>query len=238
VWLQYFLDTFSRVADAVDWIRQTGVQVVPLTDPASGEVPAIHLALDDETGDSAIIEYIDGEVQIHHGREYRVMTNSPVYDQQLELLKQIDAWGGTKPLPGTTAAPDRFARASYFVERLPAPQSQVDAIASMFSVIRNTAQPYRIPDADRPEVSQTIWQVVADLTRRRYVFESTIRPNIVWVDLADVDLSEGSGEAVLDLGSSLAIEGGLAGNVSASFEPRERLRLLTLSDVKAAMAAS
>lgn len=56
VWLQYFLDNFSTVADAAAWISEVDVQVVPLGDPATGEVPAVHLALDDATGDSAIIE--------------------------------------------------------------------------------------------------------------------------------------------------------------------------------------
>ncbi|WP_234980925.1 linear amide C-N hydrolase [Agromyces cerinus] len=231
VWLQYFLDNFETVAESVSWMESTAVQVVQLADPASGEVPAIHLALDDAHGDSAVIEYIDGAVEIHHGPEYRVLTNSPKYDEQLALLEQIDAWGGDKPLPGTTAAPDRFARAAYYVDRLPPPVTQLEAIASMLSVIRNAAQPFRIPDPGKPDASQTIWQVVADLTTKRYVFESTTRPNIVWVDLEDFDFSAGSPELVLDLGSKLAVEGGIAGNVSARFEEGRSLRFLTLADV-------
>lgn len=236
VWLQYFLDNFATVADAVEWIQANRVQVVQLTDPASGEVPAIHLALDDASGDSAIIEYIEGELEIHHGREYRVMTNSPKYDEQLTLLGQVDGFGGSIPLPGTTKATDRFARASYYADKLPTPGSQLEAIASMFSVMRNVAQPFRLPDAGKPDASQTIWQVVADLTRRRYVFESTTRPNIVWVDLADADFGEDSGQLVLDLGSRLAIEGGLAGDITDRFEDRGPLRFLTLGDVRAIRA--
>ena len=43
------------------------------------------------------------------------------------------------------------------------------------------------------------YQLVTDLTNLRYVFESTTRPNIVWVDLPELDFSEGSGEARLNL---------------------------------------
>lgn len=145
VWLQYFLDNFATVDEAAAWINESGVQVVPLGDPATGEVPAVHLALDDAGGDSAIIEYIGGKARVWHDRDYRVMTNSPTYDQQIELLKQVEGFGGDKPLPGTTLAADRFARAAYYVGRLPKPASQVEAIAGMLSVIRNTAQPFRIP---------------------------------------------------------------------------------------------
>ncbi|WP_395309491.1 linear amide C-N hydrolase [Mycobacterium sp. AMU20-3851] len=228
IWLQYFLDNFATVADAVAWIEQTDVQVVQMDDPTGGKPPAIHLALDDATGDSAIIEYIDGKAKVYHGRDYRVMTNSPTFDQQLELVKAFDGLGGSNPLPGSTLASDRFARASYYASRLPRPAGQVEAIAGMFSVIRNAAQPFRIPDPGKPDASQTIWQVVLDLTNKRYVYESTTRPNIVWVDLADLDFAEGSPQLKLDLIGELAVQGGIAGNVSDRFEDKGPMTFLSL----------
>lgn len=39
VWMQHFLDNFASVDEAVTWINETGVQVVPLADPATGLVP-------------------------------------------------------------------------------------------------------------------------------------------------------------------------------------------------------
>ncbi|MEH3131452.1 MAG: linear amide C-N hydrolase [Mycolicibacterium neoaurum] len=228
IWLQYFLDNFATVADAVDWIAETDVQVVQMDDPTGGKPPAIHLALDDATGDSAIIEYIDGKAQVYHDRAYRVMTNSPTFDQQLELVKTFTGLGGTEPLPGSTEAAARFARASYYASRLPQPAGQVDAIAAMLSVIRNAAQPFRVPDPGKPDASQTIWQVVLDLTRKRYVYESTTRPNIVWVDLADLDFSAGSPQLKLDLIGELAVQGGIAGNVSHRFEDKGPMTFLSM----------
>lgn len=229
IWLQYFLDNFATVAEAVAWIAETDVQVVQMADPTGGDPPTIHLALDDATGDSAIIEYVDGQPKVYHSKDFRVMTNSPTYDQQLELVKNFEGLGGTEPLPGSTLASDRFARATYYAGRLPTPSSQVEAIASMFSVIRNAAQPFRIPDPGKPDASQTIWQVVLDLTNKRYVYESTTRPNIVWVDLADLDFSEGSPQLKLDLISELAIEGGIAGNVGGKFADVGPMTFLSLS---------
>lgn len=236
VWLQYFLDNFATVSEAVAWMAETNVQLVPLADPASGEVPAIHLALDDATGDSAIIEYLDGVLEVHHSADYRVMTNSPRYQEQLALLAEIEGFGGDKPLPGTTLASDRFARAAYYSSRLAKPANQLGAIAAMFSVIRNAAQPFRVPDPGKPEASQTIWQVVADLTNRRYVFESNTRPNIVWVDMDDLDFGVSNPERVLNLASTMSLEGGIAGNVSGHFADEGPLRLLTLTAVEQAMA--
>ena len=228
IWLQYFLDNFATVADAVAWIEQTDVQVVQMDDPTGGKPPAIHLALDDASGDSAIIEYIDGRAQVYHDPAYRVMTNSPTFDQQLELVKAFTGLGGSAPLPGSTEAADRFARATYYAGRLPQPAGQVEAIAAMFSVIRNAAQPFRIPDPGKPDASQTIWQVVLDLTNKRYVYESTTRPNIVWVDLADLDFTAGSPQLKLNLIGELAVQGGLAGNVSERFEDTGPMKFLTI----------
>ncbi|PBC42534.1 choloylglycine hydrolase [Rhodococcus sp. ACPA4] len=228
IWLQYFLDNFATVADAAAWIVDSDVQVVPLGDPATGEVPAVHLALDDATGDSAIIEYLDGKATVWHDRDYRVMTNSPSFDKQIELLKEVDGFGGTKPLPGTTLASDRFARAAYYVGRLPEPKSEVEAVAGMFSVIRNAAQPFRIPDPDKPYASQTIWQTVSDLTNKRYVFDSTTRPNVLWVDFDKLDFSVGAQAGKLDLMGDTSLEGGLAGNVSRRFEETPPMQFLTL----------
>ena len=106
VWAQYYLDNFATVADAVEAAKT--VQVVPFRLTHKGdEVDApIHISLADATGDSAIIEILDGKPVIHHGKQYTVMTNSPPYDEQLGLLKQYEGLGGNKPLPGTADADD------------------------------------------------------------------------------------------------------------------------------------
>lgn len=229
IWLQYFLDNFATVADAVAWIDETKVQVVPLGDPATGEVPAVHLALDDATGDSAIVEYVDGGVaSVWHDRSYRVMTNSPTYDKQIDMLREVAGFGGDKPLPGTTVASDRFARAAHYVGHLPQPTSRVEAVAGMFSVIRNAAQPFRVPEPGKPYASQTIWQTVADLTNRQFVFSSTTRPNVLWVNLAELDFSEGSSARKLDLIGDTALEGGLGGNVTSRFTETAPMQFLEL----------
>ncbi|MBC9944606.1 linear amide C-N hydrolase [Leucobacter sp. cx-328] len=218
VWLQYYLDNFKTVAEAVAWTEESQVQIAELMDPVRRTPPSLHLALNDATGDSAIIEYTDGKPKVYHSREYKVMTNSPTYDQQLELVKQYEGLGGDKPIGGTTLATDRFARASYYVERQKQPKTQLESMAAMFSIMRNVAQPFRIPDPGKPDASQTIWQTVLDLTNKRYSFESTTRPNIVWVDFKSLDFSEGLPEMKLDLVGKMALEGGIAGDVSGLFK--------------------
>jgi hypothetical protein len=50
------------------------------------------------------VRYIKGELVTHHGSECKVMTNFPVYEQQIALNACWDLIGGNNLLPGTISA--------------------------------------------------------------------------------------------------------------------------------------
>ena len=155
----------------------------------------------DASGDSAIVEYVKGRQVIHHGRQYQVMTNSPIYDEQLALNTYWKQIGGTTFLPGTNRAADRFARAAFYVDAIPKDENPNRAIASVFSVIRNVSVPYGITTPDQPNISSTRWRTVVDHARKLYFFESALTPNTFWVDLKKMDFSAETGKVrKLDLG--------------------------------------
>ena len=139
----------------------------------------VHLAISDASGDSAIFEYVGGKQVIHHGREFQVMTNSPVYDQQLALNAYWQQIGGTTMLPGTNRAADRFVRASFYINAIPKTADNAEAVASAFSVIRNASVPFGISTPGQPNISSTLWRTVSDHKNRRYYFfESDRSPNV------------------------------------------------------------
>ncbi len=84
-WAQYALDNFATVAEAVAAFEKQPFTIVTNAMPGTQFKATVHLSLSDSSGDSAIIEYINGKQVIHHGRQYQVMTNSPTYDEQLAL---------------------------------------------------------------------------------------------------------------------------------------------------------
>jgi len=71
LWAQYVLDNFATVAEAVENHREEEFVVVSDEIPDEGRFAALHLSISDATGDSAVIEYVDGEVTIHHDRGIR-----------------------------------------------------------------------------------------------------------------------------------------------------------------------
>lgn len=204
-WAQYALDNFATVQEAVDTMRKEPFSIVTDKVPGEERLATLHLSLSDSTGDSAIIEYIDGKQVIHHGRSYQVMTNSPIFEKQLAMEEYWKQIGGTVMLPGTNSAPDRFVRASFYVNAIPKTEDANEAIASTFSVIRNVSVPYGISTPDQPNISSTRWRTVADHKRGLYFFESAMTPNIFWTDLKKIDFSEKTGKVMkLDLGHNQA----------------------------------
>ncbi|MCX5689988.1 MAG: linear amide C-N hydrolase, partial [Planctomycetota bacterium] len=105
-WAQYMLDNFASVAEAVEDARKESYRMVNVMAP-NGVAGNVHLSLSDPSGDSAIFEYIDGKLVIHHGREFQVMTNSTIYERQLALNEYWKEVGGREMLPGTNRAADR-----------------------------------------------------------------------------------------------------------------------------------
>jgi choloylglycine hydrolase len=219
IYLQYILDNFATVAEAVAALRKDAMQIVPVPIPGSEHLPTMHFALSDATGDSAIVEFLDGRTVIHHDRSYQVMANTPVYEKQLALNAYWDEIGGNTFLPGTRKSPDRFVRASFYNKMLPEPKSYLQAVASLFSVIRNASSPFGEADPEKPNISMTMWRVVHDQTNLRLFYESTEAPNVVWVDLKTFDFSEGSGTRSVALDDT-----GLVGDISGRLEPAPALK--------------
>jgi choloylglycine hydrolase len=213
-WAQYFLDNYATVAEAVEAQKTVAFQIDPLILP-NGFPTLVHISLSDKSGDSAVIEYVDGKAQVYHDKRFTVMTNEPTYDKQIENLKQYRTFGGDKPLPGERTPTDRFVRAAYYADGLPRPASREEGAASMFSVIRNVSVPFGKPDPKKPNVSMTIFRTVMDLTGGRYYFESTYAPNVVWVDYGALDFSQGRPEMELQVEKKIF---SLNGNVTSQLE--------------------
>ncbi|RAK27333.1 penicillin amidase [Falsochrobactrum ovis] len=200
-WAQYVLDNFATVDEAVKHLSTNPFTIVTDYVPGENRLATLHLSISDASGDSAIVEYINGEQVIHHNRKYQVMTNSPIFEKQLALHSYWEQIGGTVMLPGTNRASDRFTRAAFYINAVPKSEDPREAIASVFSVIRNASVPFGLTTPDQPNISSTRWRTVADQKNKLYFFESALTPNIFWVDLKQIDFSADKGKVQkLDLG--------------------------------------
>jgi penicillin V acylase-like amidase (Ntn superfamily) len=189
-WTQYALDMFSSVAEAVEGLTTPPYGIVSPVLPG-GHAATGHLALSDATGDSAIFEYLDGDLVVHHGADYTVMTNDPIYDEQLALCSYWDEVGGNAMLPGTERPSDRFVRARYYLNGSTFSGDAVQGIAEVFAIVRNVSVPMIQSTPDKPNVAPTLWRTAVDHRSLTYYWEGTNTPNVFWVELANLDLSTG-----------------------------------------------
>ncbi|WP_455628222.1 linear amide C-N hydrolase [Parabacteroides chinchillae] len=221
IWTQYVLDNFATVDEAV---AELSKQIFRMDAPdlPNGAKSTLHLSISDATGNSAIFEYINGNLIIHEGRECQIMTNSPTYDKQLTLNDYWKQIGGLVMLPGTNRASDRFVRASFYIQALPQTSDFHQAVAGVFSVMRNVSVPLGISVPDQPNIASTRWRTVSDQKNKVYYFESTMSPDIFWINFKDLNFNSGAPVRKLTL-----VNGEIyAGNAAGKFQDNKGLTFL------------
>ena len=218
IWAQYFLDCFATVAEVVE--ESKAIQVLPFKVVHKGQLgeSTIHLTVQDASGDSAVIEILDGKPVIHHGKQYKVVANSPTYDEQLAMMKDYEGFGGNKPVPGGSQSDERFIRGAFYAQMLPEqPASYKAAVSGVMSIMRNMSTPFGMDDPGKPNISATRWRTYADLTNKRYYFEFADMPNVVWVDMDKLNLDEGASTQKFNLDTHSDV----SGHVADMFSPTE-----------------
>ena len=163
-WIQYQLDNFSTVDEVIasnKTVRISNRNAAPL-----------HYLVADAKGDVATIEYIDGKMVSHKGKDvpYPVLTNTP-YSTALEAVKAKGIEGSYND-----NSVDRFATACKMVQQFQQAKTKEDPVDFAFQVLDKIAQG-----------EYTKWRIAYDLTNRTIHFSTTGARK--QVSLADLDFS-------------------------------------------------
>ena len=172
----------ASVAEVVARVEDVRV----FSTPVRGFELGCHVAVEDASGDSAILEpEADGgrpRILVHHGPEHTVMANSPLYDDQLANRARYRPFGGPLGPPGEISSLDRFVRASYYRHYLPTPATADHALAGVAQVADTVTVPVGAP-YDDDGVYPTWCRSAVDLTNGTYYFWGTASPAAIWLDL-------------------------------------------------------
>lgn len=200
-WVSFILDNHATVAEAVAAIR--AVRLEPKRLPIDYASDTKHIAIEDASGDSAIIEIVNGETVIHHGRKFTVLTNPPDYDSMLKLEKKYAA-ANAETIPTGWQADARLVRANWLLKSLPRPDNVEEARGFLSSIMHSVAMPIGLM-ADPLDVSVekayepysrypaenrgpgTYFNTTADMKNLRYSFLSASSISPVWLDLPQLD---------------------------------------------------
>lgn len=194
----YVLDNFATVSEALEALSK--VQVV--SDRILNREWPLHLSMADRSGDSAVIEFINGKMVVHRGDQSHVMTNEPTLDWQLQNIKRYKPFGGALALPGDVDPASRFVRAATFLKTLPKADSVTQAEADVVAVMKNVSVVRGSHDYSGNESEDTwttLWTSVANLDERTYAIQLARNPYPIWVEMNKLRLDGGGPMRVLDI---------------------------------------
>ena len=188
-WGKYVLDNYATVGEALAGLAKIRL----VSAKASNREWPLHLAIEDAKGDSAILEYVDGKLVVHHGKEYAVMTNEPKLTDQLANVKNYKLFGGKLAMPGDIDPASRFVRASSYLKTLPDPKSHEEAIGYVTGALRTTMVPFGAENTGATVAEDTWptrWSTICDLSRKHFYFLPGVTQNIFWVDFGKLAKSK------------------------------------------------
>jgi len=172
-WLQYQLDNFSSVSEVVANVSK--IQIRPVSSKNG-----VHHFFYDRTGDAAVIDIIDGKINVYRGDGLPVqaMANEP-YASSLVYLKRIKGFGGTLPISDSNLSKDRFVRAADGIRQF-SPENLPEAIDTAFEILDS------VSIKSHPRIS-TQWQIVFELNDNRIFYRIKSHPTRKVIDLASFD---------------------------------------------------
>lgn len=191
-WVQYFLDNAKTVAEAILLSKKIDIESTNYQDHPA----LVHLIIHDAAGNSAVMEYINGKLVIHEGKDFPVpvLTNDP-YSDSIDSIKKYKNFGEDVSLPGGHYSPTRFVLATYFIKTLPPITSNQQAIANAFVALGYVSQP--------PGTNWlTGWSIVYDLSNKIIYYRDVDNQQIRTINLSDFNFSKDEPVKVLFLNNS------------------------------------
>lgn len=167
-----------------------------------GTTSTLHWGITDAEGNTAIVEFDHGVINIYEGRDLVAMTNDPQWPSMKAIIDYWDKIGGRNMLPGTVSSPDRCTRAHYFDTHVKA-VGDADLGASIArSVLFNACVPYTYLVEGEPNLSSTQWRSFSNLRDKRYYFDVVTNNGFWYIDLNECDLRPGKPVLKLDVSKS------------------------------------
>lgn len=187
-----------------------------------GTVTALHWGISDAQGRSAVLEYVDGVMNIHEGQDIHVLTNDPTYLEMQAIEKYWEGIGGVNFLPGGVRSPDRFVRASFFAKNVDHSSDPDIGLAICRSIVANVSVPYHYNIEGEPNVSSTQWRSFSETPALKYWFDIVTNHGIFYVSLKECNLQPGAPVMKLDTSESKEYVGDATSRmfVTTPFKPQ------------------
>lgn len=206
----YLLSSCQNVDEAKEAIKK--VLVWEMFVPQLQAVLPIHIAVHDMWGNSAVFEWVEGNLNIHDN-PLGVTTNSPYFDWHMinvrnyvnlsannipdlklkgEDVVPIGQGSGMLGLPGDSTPPSRFVRAVALSQSVLEAENAQEATKNAFHVINNFDIPKGFAREERNgkmTYDYTSWLTISDLKEKIYYYRGYDNMKFYAVKLSSIDFN-------------------------------------------------
>lgn len=199
----------------VDEVKQIlpSLTVASVVMPKMGFAPPVHYAVNDTKGNSIVVEYVDGKLNVYDN-PIGTITNSPTFDWHLTNLnnyinlKPADAppaqFGDIKfsgfgqgtgllGLRGDFTPPSRFIRAVFFSQSGEPMATGEETVFQMFHLLNQFDIPkgsVRGTYEGKQDLEFTNWTSVSDLNQKKFYYRTYFNPEVRMLDLNKVEFKD------------------------------------------------
>lgn len=211
----WVLDNCANTKEALELVRSQDFKVVGATFDG-GTTSTLHWGITDATGASAILEFVDGHLNIYEGQDMPMLTNTPTYPQMLAVNDYWESVGGYNMLPGSVRSTERFVRGHFFLGAVKHTNDLNEGMTIIRSIMDNVAVPFQYLK-EGVEQMQTQWHSFSNLRDRTYYFANTRDLGLYYIDLKKCNLNPGAPVLYLDTQNAE----GLVGDVTSKMVPSQ-----------------
>lgn len=208
----WLLGNFATVAEVRDALGSIHVWGMPMQQLGNG-IPTIHLSVHDAKGESLVIEFINGEMQVHEN-PVAVLTNAPNFEWHLTnlrnyinlralnageakmgsiVLDQIGQGTGLQGIPGDWTPPSRFVRIANFKQFATQPQNAAGGVVLATHLLNTVDIPYGdvVEQGKKKSMDFTQWTTIKDLTNKVLYYRTYQDTSLKKIDFSQLDFTNG-----------------------------------------------
>jgi penicillin V acylase-like amidase (Ntn superfamily) len=156
-WVQYQLDNHASVDEVIGSDKTIRI---------SAASPPLHYLVADSKGNAATIEFINGKMKVHKGKDlpFPVLTNT-TYTESVKIMDNAGTAAAPRAL--TDNSLQRFATACSMVQKYQSAPDDMPATEYAFDILKAVSQG-----------NFTKWSIVYDIRNMKILFKTASRPGL------------------------------------------------------------
>lgn len=209
--MAYIATSYATVDEVRDALAD--LRVVAVVEPKLGFPPPLHIMVSDRSGETIVIEFLEGETVIFEA-PLRVMTNAPTYDFHMTNLRNyinlspvalptreiadldfapLGGGSGMIGLPGDNTPVSRFVRAVAATQTARPTATGDEAVYEVFRILDNFNIPLGAAEGDALEGdadnmrSATLWTNVMDSQNMKVYYHTMHNRRVRMLDMNEID---------------------------------------------------